>query len=866
MAKRAVLIDISSDTKKFVKGSKDAEQAAKSLKDKVEDAGKAIALAYTAKKVIDFGAAAVRAAVDDAAAQVTLRKALENTTGARDEDVASVEAWIAKTQNASGILDDELRPALGTLLATTRDVAKSQELLGLAMDIARAKGLPLETVTAALAKAYAGQTTALGRLVPGLRQAGETTLSFADAKDRLNQMFGGQAAAWAETDAGKMARLNAQWSDMQETIGTALLPALSKVADVVAAMFGWFNSLDDGTKDLIVTLGLAAGALYVAGTAFNALRVASAALGLSGPILIGFAAAVGVVAAAIAIFGDEETDAERNARAMNDSLHNGAAAFDANKVAALNAADAVREYGAAAFEAVDKAVRDQILGNENLVGGLNALELKIDDVTAAMHGDVDAQARVVAARRRAVESGQVQVKTMAGMIARQEDLDAALEQWIETGTAATRVGVGINVMLDDQGAGIIAVTKEMNSQNEGFAENIELTKKQAAAGDVQAAAWLKATGNLEGLTDAQRAAIDATLASTQAAEDNAGAWDEEKSAAYTRSLEAMAKAQRKVGIFGAESNTVLASTIRIATDVGGGFDRAASAADSFRRAIEEINGPALGLEEAGRRIRDNADAVAAAIAENGRTLDINTKAGRENREELQRSADGLKDYAAQMVANGATNEEAAAFVNSMTAQLREQMVAVGESGAEFDDYIRILGLTPDQVETAVKIAGDQQARARIEAFKGLLGTIPESEATEIQALIDAGQYAAAAERLAALTRPRVVKVSVDVSGGSRSANNLAFTASARESGGPVKAGRPYVVGEKRPELFVPAVDGTIVPRVPTGAGGHFGSTVGGVTVNVNAPVYGVDDLRSVIVSAWRDLQREANAPRRLVTT
>ena len=36
----------------------------------------------------------------------------------------------------------------------------------------------------------------------------------------------------------------------------------------------------------------------------------------------------------------------------------------------------------------------------------------------------------------------------------------------------------------------------------------------------------------------------------------------------------------------------------------------------------------------------------------------------------------------------------------------------------------------------------------------------------------------------------------------------------RADGGPVTAGQPYIVGEKRPELFVPKVDGMILPRVP----------------------------------------------------
>jgi hypothetical protein len=47
----------------------------------------------------------------------------------------------------------------------------------------------------------------------------------------------------------------------------------------------------------------------------------------------------------------------------------------------------------------------------------------------------------------------------------------------------------------------------------------------------------------------------------------------------------------------------------------------------------------------------------------------------------------------------------------------------------------------------------------------------------------------------------------------------------RASGGPVTAGQPYVVGERRPELFVPSTSGRIEPTVPGGGSG--------VTVQVN---------------------------------
>jgi hypothetical protein len=53
----------------------------------------------------------------------------------------------------------------------------------------------------------------------------------------------------------------------------------------------------------------------------------------------------------------------------------------------------------------------------------------------------------------------------------------------------------------------------------------------------------------------------------------------------------------------------------------------------------------------------------------------------------------------------------------------------------------------------------------------------------------------------------------------------------RAAGGPVKAGDPYVVGEKGPELFVPKSTGTVIPNGASSGGGSWGSTV--VNINVS---------------------------------
>jgi hypothetical protein len=62
----------------------------------------------------------------------------------------------------------------------------------------------------------------------------------------------------------------------------------------------------------------------------------------------------------------------------------------------------------------------------------------------------------------------------------------------------------------------------------------------------------------------------------------------------------------------------------------------------------------------------------------------------------------------------------------------------------------------------------------------------------------------------------------------------------REFGGPVSKGRAYIVGEKRPELFVPNTNGIIVPQVPSMdySGARVSSSMYGVEVMLKGP----DDL------------------------
>jgi hypothetical protein len=187
--------------------------------------------AAAAQEVAQFGADAVKAAVEDEKSQAELARTLKASTGARKGDIASVERWISAQGKALGVTDDDLRPSLAALARATGDVGEAQKLAALAMDISAATGKPLATVTQALVKAQNGQTAGLGRLGIKTKDAAGKALTFAQIQDQLRQKMGDAAETAANTAGGKFKRFQVQMDELKESIGAKLLPILLKLGD-----------------------------------------------------------------------------------------------------------------------------------------------------------------------------------------------------------------------------------------------------------------------------------------------------------------------------------------------------------------------------------------------------------------------------------------------------------------------------------------------------------------------------------------------------------------------------------------------------------------------------------------------------------
>ena len=213
------------------KGFKEAETSVDKLNKNVKTLAKSFIAVYSAQKILAFGKASVKAFAEDEKAAASLGQTLKNLGLAYGANVGTVNGFISRLEMQTGVLDDELRPAMDRLLRATGDVSKSQELLGLALDIAAGTGKSLTQVSQSLQKAYLGQTQALGRLGVGLSKAELESSSFTTIQERLNVLFAGQAATAADTYSGALNRLSVAGNNAKETIGEGLIDAFVTITN-----------------------------------------------------------------------------------------------------------------------------------------------------------------------------------------------------------------------------------------------------------------------------------------------------------------------------------------------------------------------------------------------------------------------------------------------------------------------------------------------------------------------------------------------------------------------------------------------------------------------------------------------------------
>ena len=240
-----------SNTKGLQDGVKKGEKSLKGFQDTTKKVSGGIGkllgglgLAFGASALISGLTNATKAAAEDLKQQRLLAGQLKRTTGATKAQVKGAESFIDTLSTQTGILDDDLRPALANAVRGSGSLEKGQKLLQVALDGSVASGKPLDTVLNALIKANNGNTTSLYKLAPELKKT----------KGNIDD-YAASVKNAAKEGADPFAKFNVAIQNLSESFGATLLPYVEQFVtylteEVIPAVQDFISDASNPNTDI----------------------------------------------------------------------------------------------------------------------------------------------------------------------------------------------------------------------------------------------------------------------------------------------------------------------------------------------------------------------------------------------------------------------------------------------------------------------------------------------------------------------------------------------------------------------------------------------------------------------------------------
>jgi hypothetical protein len=209
----------------------------------------------------------------------------------------------------------------------------------------------------------------------------------------------------------------------------------------------------------------------------------------------------------------------------------------------------------------------------------------------------------------------------------------------------------------------------------------------------------------------------------------------------------------------------------------------------------------------------------------------------------------------QLLLSTSLSQESFAAVAALSAERGAALASelLGANGAtliaQLDSSVASVNAIADAValQSAEKFksAGVKTAEDTITGFKEYMGKDGIGRKRLMNTMDNLANAATREVRIDVLVTRSINEIVTRISSGTSSIE-------ARAAGGPVSSGRPYIVGEIGPELFVPSSSGSIVPN------NQMGGSVINLTVNAGMGADGTQ-VGEQIVSALRQYQRRNGA-------
>jgi major membrane immunogen (membrane-anchored lipoprotein) len=244
--------------------------------------------------LIGIGVLAVRAFDKSEKAIAGVRQGILSTGKAAGKTVEELTTMASELQKKTLFGDDEILAGATVQLLTFTNIANKEfdrtqkavldvatklsmtsggtkDLTGTAIMLGKALNDPVSNLGALSRSGIQfseGQKVLIKRLWETGQQAEAQRVILAE----IEKQYGGTAEAAAKAGLGPMQMFMNQVDDLLEVVGGRLVPIISKVTEKLKTALDWFNSLDEGTKDFIIT------AIMVVAALGPVLKILSAAI------------------------------------------------------------------------------------------------------------------------------------------------------------------------------------------------------------------------------------------------------------------------------------------------------------------------------------------------------------------------------------------------------------------------------------------------------------------------------------------------------------------------------------------------------------------------------------------------------------
>lgn len=169
------------------------------------------------------------------------------------------------------------------------------------------------------------------------------------------------------------------------------------------------------------------------------------------------------------------------------------------------------------------------------------------------------------------------------------------------------------------------------------------------------------------------------------------------------------------------------------------LEEARSKVQELADAQAEAAGANMGAEEAALNYAETLAQLSQDVAANGQTLDMNTEAGRANRQSLVDLADSSNSVVEALVNQGGSTEAVTARSWELHESFIQTAIAAGMGRTEAEALAASYGLVPGNVATMVQAHGTEEAKAAVESIpeaKDTDVTVSETGTGEVQAGLD----------------------------------------------------------------------------------------------------------------------------------